>query len=119
MSQRALPAVAHLFIQTCLKPLSGSSGNTYCRGIGLQTAPLATIALTSVIPNCHSMAKLSCKTVGTIDNLSINNNSAANSCAQCNLYEVLHTLGGSIGHLSNCRSIGIVCNCNLNVVEMF
>ena len=55
------------------------------------------------------MSQFSGKPVATVDQLAVDHNTAAHARTQSNHDEVLHPLGYSVSHLTDSRSIGIVC----------
>ena len=54
------------------------------------------------------MTELASKAVATIDDLSVDDNTAAHTCAECNDDEVLHATCCAIGHLTHCCGVGVV-----------
>ena len=64
------------------------------------------------------MTEFAGKSVMTIDNLTIDDNTAADTCAEGNHDEVLHTARSSVGHLTHCSSIGIICKSYRNTVHL-
>ena len=54
------------------------------------------------------MTKLTCKSVGTVNQLTVNHNTRTYACAKSNDDEVLHTTSHAIYHLAYGCSISIV-----------
>lgn len=54
------------------------------------------------------MTQFSGKTVGSIHDLTIDNNTAAYTCAKCYHDKILYTPGRSVSHLTDCCCICIV-----------
>ena len=58
--------------------------------------------------HCAGVAEFAGKAVVTIDNLTVDYDSAADSGAEGNHDEILHSLGCAVGHLTHRRRIGII-----------
>ena len=56
------------------------------------------------------MTKFSSKAVVTVDELSVSDDTATDTCTESDIYEILHTLSHTILHLADGGSIGIIGN---------
>ncbi len=54
------------------------------------------------------MTQFSCKSVVTVNQLAVDNYTAAHACAEGDHYKIFQTAGHTVGHLAYCGGIGII-----------
>ena len=63
------------------------------------------------------MAQLTGKAVVTIQKLTVNNNTRANTCTQSDNNEILHSASHTVNHLADSSGIGIIGKSHRNVIQ--
>ena len=106
-------------IRACSQEFTSRTGYTCSRAIRLQTTFTSATAHTSRTATNNHMAQLTGKTIVTINHLSVNNNTATDTCAQCNHDKILHTTRSSIGHFTYTGRIGIISQSRRNAKTFF
>ena len=91
-----------------LEPFAGRTGHAHGGAVSLEAAGLAAAAEASVVTHGAGVAQLAREAVVAIDHVASDDDTAAYSGAEGNHDEILHTLGGAVGHLTDCSRIGVV-----------
>ena len=73
--------------------------------------------MAAIVPDCAGMTQLSGKTIVSVNHFSVNHDTAADSGSKSDHNEMVHTLGGSVGHLTHCGGIGVICQADRNSAQ--
>ena len=58
------------------------------------------------------MAELTGEPIGAIDHLTVDDDTRADACAECNHDEIFHATGCAVCHFAESGRVGIVCDSN-------
>ena len=78
-----------------------------CRSVGFQASFTSATADTAGFVN-YNVAQLTGKTVMTVDQFAVGNETASEASTQCNHQKVFHAFGTAINHLTDGCSIGVI-----------
>ena len=85
-----------------------------CGAIHVETSASAASTRSAVIEIYYCMSQFSGKSVTSVYQLSVGDYTGSNAGAECNLDEILHSLGCSIVHFAQSGCLGVVCYGNGN-----